>query len=298
MGFIFLLEFWNAGYISETSLIYILWGLLISAVISPAICQLCIFVQMNTDPEKRNGSTFGAQYQLPEDTGDDGTAGHGNGEDYSPSMDSASKLNGLESKASRMRNTMHYGTPAGGDREREVPLIYNGQNSSSPFSYPTNNGSGSNGYAPYVPSPKEPSPTQAPAGPAGAAARGYSGSAAPSHIIRPGLQLPSRSTPPPPPQDRALPSSVLERGLPPTIEGTYTPSAHAGTRPQISYSPPNGTYTPNGLTPSAMSAAGGLAPMEIPNTDARSPYRVVPPPTVPINSQMRRTVPSIWADDD
>lgn len=54
------------------------------------------------------------------------------------SVSAISVLSLYVSLARQMRNSMHYSTPTAEDKEREAPLLYNGADPSSPFSYVTN----------------------------------------------------------------------------------------------------------------------------------------------------------------
>ena len=269
MGFIFLLEFWSAGYFSESTLAALLWGLLLGSVISPALCQICIFVQHDPKAAAPGAVVAGAKYQLPEDAGGSSSEDKDMDSPLNKTDHSIGK-NGMDTKASYLRNSMQYTSPGGSDKEREVPLIYNAV---SPMSYPVSPGRDHAFPAPYVPAPQEPSPTQAPGGPAGAAPRGafYGGSAQSAQIIRPGLQASAQRSAPPP-------MATQDRSLPPTLESTRndmagTQANHSGYQ--------NGS--PN------LQATSGYASAVTPSN---------PISAVPINSQNRRTVPSIWADDD
>jgi hypothetical protein len=179
-------------------------------------------------------------------------------------------VHGMDTKASQFRSSMQYGTPLG-DREREVPLIYNGQNMTSP----------------HVPSPKEPSPTQAPTGPAGVGGRTplFPGSATQGNA--------SRALPP-----TISPNGKGDPSLPPgwvsqIDEGTGRTMYINHELKSFSWVPPSDTLSAqkNGYTPNSanVSQSRGLGMVGTPDN---------PITAVPINSQLRRTVPSIWAEDD
>ena len=162
LGFIFLLEFHNAGYFSQATLVSLLWGLLICALVCPVVCQVCIFSQ---------GNVLGVddKYKLREDDRQIITSELGNPTQV------------VGSKASNFRSSMNgaYGP------DDEVPLVYNGQHSPN---FPS----------PKEPSPNF-QPAAGP--PAGIGGTGfYDGSAkvvAPNQLYRPGTQTTSnRSLPP------------------------------------------------------------------------------------------------------
>jgi len=73
------------------------------------------------------------RWQLP-DGFDCVVAGEGGGGSPLPATDT-SLQNSMDPKASHFRSTMHYATPGGvaGNKDGEVPLIYNGYNPASPY---------------------------------------------------------------------------------------------------------------------------------------------------------------------
>ena len=272
MGFILLHEFWHGTYLSSKTLASLMWGLLLSAVIAPALCQLCVFLQSEID----EGAAAGAKYKMQEKDKAEGGGESGNKTDSSTNQTEAHSMN---TKASHFRSTMQYGTPVG-DQERDVPLIYNGQNMTSP----------------YVPSPKEPSPTQAPMGPVGGGARTplYGGNGALAPV---GLQASTRALPPTLTND-FTPNGKGDADLPPgwvskVDEATGKTMYINHELKSFSWVSPSDTISAhqNGYTPMSanVSQSRGLGLAGTPNN---------PITAVPINSQMRRTVPSIWADDD
>lgn len=248
-----------------------MWGLLLSAVISPALCQLCVFLQTGFgDDTAKDSEDSATKYKVPE-------AADGGGE--SVNKTDSSVMQGMDTKASHFRSSMQYGTPQG-DREREVPLIYNGQNMTSP----------------YVPSPKEPSPSQAPMGPAGVGVRTnlYAVSATQGNASR---TLPPTMTPNGK-GNASLPpgwTSKVDEATGRTMYINHELKSFSWVLPtETMTAQPNGLqngYTPNGYTPNSanMSQSRGLGMTGTPDN---------PITAVPINSQVRRTVPSIWAEDD
>ena len=242
MGFIFLLEFYNGGYLSEAAINSVLWSLLLSSLICPALCQVCIFLQRNVEPAESTGRmSIGAKYKIPEDS-DDGYGGK-----LSARSEGEASPNGvpsLDSKASTLR--MKYGGAYGTDNEQEVPLVYNGGQTTSSRN--------------MLPVPQEPSPSQAPkAGAQGSAFYGNSGSlVTPNQIIQPGTQMSFIRTLPP----------TITPSLPPTLEGV------------------------------SVGFGNGDASAQAHNLFAGAPSNQAVASAVPINTQMRRSVPSIWQDDD
>jgi len=279
MGFIFLHEFWHGTYLSTKTLSSLMWGLLISAVIAPAMCQLCVFLQTEFDNDASQGARgVQAKYKVSDADKTQGAGESLNRTDHT-------EAHGMNSKASQFRSTMQYGTPVGGDREREVPLIYNGQSMISP----------------YVPSPQEPSPTQAPMGPAGGGGRTqmYGGNATPAPGVLPGQQADGTRSLPPTITNDLTPNGKSVADLPPgwvsrVDDATGRTMYINHELKSFSWVPPTDTISAqqSGYTPTSVniSQSRELGPAGTPKNPMIA--------AMPINSQMRRTVPSTWADDD
>ena len=110
-----------------------------------------------------------------------------------------------------------------------------------------------------------------------------------------GMPSPRQNTPQPLDFERRVPFNYERQHDAPSEKRSESPSSHSKESSRESSLAPHALE--HGYTPSGSTGAGT-------STTTASPYRAPPPPqadlvaTVPINSQMRRTFPSIWADDD
>lgn len=257
LGFFYLHDFWNAGFLSETSLASLLWGLMLSTVISSKMCQLCIFLQKDdATPSQGKNATEPAEakYQWSEDAGSrEGSPLQFSSRERSPekSGNTVREAPLLYKKTSRDVFIIAGDPSVPGHSEvsqerqttesnflepsaksdnnslgREAPMLYN---AISPNDYITKNDK----YRGFVPPPLEPSPKQAPpSGPSGGVSFSFDNG---------GGMVPARGVP---------------------IRMDNYPNSTSG----VIYERPTGMSDP--IT------------------------------AIPINSQVRRTVPSIWADEE
>ena len=94
---------------------------------------MCTCVCVCVYPDLISTSSTLHRWQLPD--GFDGVvAGEGGGGSPLAATDTSLK-NSMDPKASQFRSTMHYATPGGvaGNKDGEVPLIYNGYKAASPY---------------------------------------------------------------------------------------------------------------------------------------------------------------------